>query len=196
MPPPLKNNHTPQHGNTSNRERLCRIILSSYVKISFPHGKQRLDTAQPPDPVTTKVSNRAPTSFAVHRLRGKMMTEFEATPASPAEGANCWAVPTTFTYLGRKSDLFLQPFMQRNPLSPLGGGAGSHCPAAASRSDNVPVPPLSPSLSSDVGLGTRACLGAAKVLLKGASSCPPCSASDLALTPLVQQSIHQMMLMN
>lgn len=150
MPPPLKNNHTPQHGNTSNRERLCRIILSSYVKISFPHGKQRPDTAQPPDPVTTGVSG-APPGSAARGLRGKKMTEPKATPA---EGANRGAAPTAFTCLGRRSGLFLHPSMQRNPPIPLGGGAGSHCPAAAGRRDDVPVPPLSPSLSSGRGLGT------------------------------------------
>lgn len=53
MPPPLKNNHTPQRGNTGNRERLWRIMLSAHVKVSFPHGKQSPDRAQPPDPART-----------------------------------------------------------------------------------------------------------------------------------------------
>lgn len=49
--------------------------LYCYLMSAFPYGKGRPATAQPPDPVTAKVSNGAPTGSAAHGLRGKVMTK-------------------------------------------------------------------------------------------------------------------------
>jgi len=151
MPPPSKNNHTPQHGNTSNRERLCRIILSASVKISFPHGKQRPDTAQPPDPVSTE----APTGSAAQGLRGKAMAELKATqPHRPKEQTAGLHQPAPLAWQGKA--IYSYSVSRRGtPLTPLAGVGGGWLESLpCKRRDNIPVAPLGSGFRDTGWLGS------------------------------------------
>lgn len=97
-----KQPHIPTWKHKQQGKALQNYVVI-FLKISFPYGKGRHDTAQPPDPITPGGSSGAPTSSAVHRPWGKVMTELEVTPTSAAERLNCGASqPPSIAWGGKR----------------------------------------------------------------------------------------------
>lgn len=155
MPPPFKNNHTPQRGNTGSRERLRRIMLSARVKIAFPHGKHSPDRAQPLQSLAApKAAPRIPPA------RGEGHDRALSQPEVKEKG-------------------FIAAVMQVSPFAPRCWKSLSRnprtFPAERDPQGVLQQLPLSPPPSSGWDLGTRDGL-------EQPSSCPPRAVSELRVS--------------